>query len=334
MKKILGIHVIPGVIFYKNINDNKEMNTIELTPEIVKIVENLNKLHVFDGINPVDISRKGYETMAIQLSGKKEAVKMIEEFNIRSKNQEIPVRIYRPNEIVNEKSPAIIYLHGGWFISGSFETHDAIVRQLANVTGSAIVFVDYRLAPEHPFPAGFDDAQLATEWILNNSDSLNIDKNRIGIIGDSAGAALAVGVSTRLGRQLRFQVLIYPAADNQLNTQSWDEYENGPIINKEEGIKAWNWYLADPKDQQNPMAIPLLIKDFKNTPPTLILLAEHDPLRDEGKQLAENMKTSEIPVQIMHYKKMVHGFMHMGAVLKETKEALWDIAAFTKENSQ
>jgi acetyl esterase len=320
------------MIFYKNINHSKEMNTTKLTPEITKIIENLNKLHVFDGINSLDISRKGYETMAIQLSGKKEAVKMIEEFNIRSKNHEIPVRIYRPNEIINEKSPAIVYLHGGWFISGSFETHDAIVRQLVNATGSAIVFVDYRLAPEYPFPAGFDDAQSATEWVVNNSDSLNIDKNMIGIIGDSAGAALAVGVSTRLGEHLRFQVLIYPAADNQLNTQSWKDYENGPIINKEEGIKAWNWYLTDPMDQQNPMAIPLLIKDFKNTPPTLILLAEHDPLRDEGKQLAENMKTSEIPVKITHYKEMVHGFLHMGAVLRETREAFRDIAAFTKEN--
>ena len=332
MKKILGIRVIPGVIFYRNINHNKEMNTIKLTPEINKIIENLNKLHVFDGINPLDISRKGYETMAIQLGGKKEAVKMIEEFNIRNENHEIPVRIYRPNGIMNEKSPAIIYLHGGWFISGSFETHDTIVRQLANVTSSVIVFVDYRLAPEHPFPAGFDDAQSATEWILNNSDALNIDKNKVGIIGDSAGAALAIGVSTRLGQQLRFQVLIYPAADNQLNTQSWKDYEYGPIINKDEGIKAWNWYLNDSKDQQNPMAIPLLIKDFKNTPPTFILLAEHDPLRDEGKQLAQNMKVSEIRVKITHYKEMVHGFMHMGAVLKETREAVLEIAAFAREN--
>ena len=112
---------------------------------------------------------------------------MLEEFNIRSKNHEIPVRIHRPNEIINEKSPAIIYLHGGWFISGSFETHDAIVCQLANATGCAIVFVDFRLAPKYPFPAGFDDAQSATEWIVNNSDSLNIDKTMIGIIGDSAG---------------------------------------------------------------------------------------------------------------------------------------------------
>jgi len=307
------------------------MNTVQLNPEITKIIENLQKIHVSDGKDILDMSRKGYETMALQLGGKKEAVKVIEEFKIYQNNNEIPIRIYRPNESENEKSSAIIYLHGGWFISGSFETHDAIGRQLANAMGSAIVFVDYRLAPEHPFPAGFDDAQFATEWIINNAEKLNLDKNKIGIIGDSAGGALAASVSTQLGDQLKFQVLIYPATDNKLNTQSWSVYENGPIINKEEGIRAWKWYLNNPSDQQNPLAIPSLIKDFKNTPPTFVLLAEHDPLRDEGQQLAENMKASGIEVETVVYKEMVHGFMHMGAVLRETKEAVQEIATFTKE---
>lgn len=308
------------------------MNTINLTPEINKIVENLQKIHVFDGQNTLDMSRKGYETMAVQLSGKKEMIRMIEEFNIHQDTHKIPVRIYRPNGIENEKSAAVIYLHGGWFVSGSFETHDAIVRQLANATGAAIVFVDYRLAPEYPFPAGYDDARSATQWILDNADHLHLDKNKIGIIGDSAGGALAASVSTQLGDQLKFQILIYPAADNGLNTNSWKDYENGPIINKEEGIRAWNWYLTTSEDRQNPLAIPLLIKDFKNTPPTLVLLSEHDPLRDEGQQLAEHMKASGIQVKTVVYKEMVHGFLHMGAVLKETGEAVQEIATFTKES--
>ncbi len=322
--------MIMGLISCKTIN-NYKMNTVQLNPEITKIIENLQKIHVFDGKDILDMSRKGYETMALQLGGKKEAVKVIEEFKIYQNNNETPIRIYRPNESENEKSSAIIYLHGGWFISGSFETHDAIVRQLANTTGSAIVFVDYRLAPEHPFPGGFDDAQFATEWIINNAEKLNLDKNKIGIIGDSSGGALATSVSTQLGGQLKFQVLIYPATDNKLNTPSWSVYENGPIINKEEGIRAWKWYLNNPSDQKNPLAIPSLIKDFKNTPPTFVLLAEHDPLRDEGQQLAENMKASGIEVETVVYKEMVHGFMHMGAVLRETKEAVQEIATFTKE---
>lgn len=332
MKKLIGIIIMSGLISCKTINNNTKMNTVQLNPELTKIVANLKMIHVFDGKTPLDISRKGYETMALQLSGKKEAVQMIETFNISNNNQKIPVSIYRPKGIESTKSPAIIYLHGGWFVSGSFETHDAIVRQLANATGATIIFVDYRLAPEHPFPAGLNDAQFATEWMINQADQLHLDKDKMGIIGDSAGGALATSVATQLGHLLKFQVLIYPAADNKLNTRSWKDYENGPIINKEEGIRAWNWYLANSKDRQNPLAVPLLIKDFKDTPPTLVLLSEHDPLRDEGRQLAENMKTSGVRVKTVVYKDMVHGFMHMGAVLKETRVAVQEIAAFTKEN--
>lgn len=332
MKKLIGIALIAGLVSCKNIPNDNKMNDMQLTPEIIKIINNLQKIHVFDGENPLDMSRKGYETMAIQLGGKKQPVKMIEEFTIPQNDHEIPVRIYRPNGIESEKSSAIIYLHGGWFVSGSFETHDAIIRQLANATGSAIVLVDYRLAPEHPFPAGLNDAQQATEWIIKNAEDLHVNKDKIGIIGDSAGGALAVSLATQLGDQLKFQVLIYPAADNTFSSPSWKDYENGPIINKEEGIRAWNWYLTDPADQKNPMAIPLVIKDFKNTPSTLVLLAEHDPLRDEGQQLFDQMRASGVPVEKILYKDMVHGFMHMGGVLKETQQAVDTIAAFTKNN--
>lgn len=332
MKKYIGITMMAGLICCKTLHNNSNMNTNQYSPEIVKVIENLQQIHVFDGKDALDVSRKGYETMALQLGGKKEMIRMIEEYSILQNDHKIPVRIYRPNGIESEKSPAILYIHGGWFISGSFETHDALVRQLANATDAVIVFVDYRLAPEHPFPAGFDDVQSAGEWIIRHADALHLDKNKIGIIGDSAGAALAASVSTQLGHQLKFQVLIYPATTNTFNTQSWKDYENGPIINKEEGIRAWKWYLNSVSDQQNPLAIPLLIKDFKNTPSTFILLSEHDPLRDEGQQLAENMKASGVKVTVSVYKDMVHGFMHMGAVVKETKEAVEEISVFTKEN--
>lgn len=332
MKKIIGILLFTEFISCSTINNNKEIKKMELTPEIKKITEQLQKIQVFDGNNILDMSRKGYETMAIQLSGKKEAVRMIEEFSIPQNNHQIPVRIYRPNGNQQRKSSAIIYLHGGWFISGSFETHDAVVRKLANATGSDIIFIDYRLAPEFPFPAGFNDSKHTVEWIIKNADLLNIDKNKIGIIGDSAGGALAASVATQLGNQLKFQVLIYPASHHQFNTKSWRDYENGPIINKEEGIRAWNWYLPNPEDRENPLAVPILIKDFKDTPPTLILLAEHDPLKDEGEELANNMKNAGVSVKTSLYKDMVHGFMHMGEILKETQQAADEIAAFTKEN--
>ncbi|AZA55648.1 alpha/beta hydrolase [Chryseobacterium sp. G0201] len=304
---------------------------MQLTPKITKVLDHLQKIEVFEGQNSLDISRKHYEIMAQQLSGTKEPVSIIEELSIPTESYEIPVRIYRPKGTTT-KSPAIIYIHGGWFISGGYETHDAIARKLANATGAVILFVDYRLAPEHPFPAGLNDCKDATKWLIHNAEKLGVDPQKIGIIGDSAGGTLATALTTQLGNQLKFQVLIYPASDNTLATQSWETYKDGPVLNKEWGVQAWKWYLASEEDKNNPFAVPILIKDFKETPPTLVLLAEHDPLRDEGEQLAQHMKNSGISVKTSLYKDMVHGFMHMGGILDETQAAIEEIAAFTSEN--
>ncbi|WP_223607890.1 alpha/beta hydrolase [Chryseobacterium sp. OSA05B] len=304
---------------------------MEFTSPINQIISQLEKIQSFNARDPLDDTRKYLETMSLQLSGKKESVAMIEELNIPMENYQIPIRIYRPKGKTTQKSSAIVYIHGGWFIAGSFETHDAVVRKLANKTGSAVIFVDYRLAPEHPFPAGLNDCIDIVKWIIDHAESLGIDKDQIGIIGDSAGGALSTSVSTQIGELLRFQVLIYPAAGNQLNTKSWEIYETGPVLNKEGGIQAWKWYHPEGNSHPDPLAVPILIKDFKNTPSTLVFIAEHDALRDEGETLAQNMKEAGIPVDIRFYKDMVHGFMHMGEVLNEVEQVAGEIAAFAHQ---
>lgn len=304
---------------------------MNLTSPITQIISHLEKIQSFNAKDPLDDTRKYLETMTLQLSGKKEPVAMIEELNIPMESHSVPVRIYRPKGKDIQKSPAVIYIHGGWFIAGGFETHDAVVRKLANATESVIIFIDYRLAPEHPFPAGLNDCVDTVKWASDNAESLGIDRNRIGIIGDSAGGALAAGVSTKIGELLKFQILIYPAADNQLSTKSWEMYETGPVLNKEGGIQAWKWYHPEGADHPNPLAVPILIKDFRNTPPTLVLIAEHDALKDEGEELAQHMKDAEIPVHISFYKDMVHGFMHMGEILNEVQYAVNEISAFAKQ---
>lgn len=304
---------------------------MQLTPKINQILTHLEKIQSFNPQNPLDDTRKYLEAMSLQLSAKKEAVAMIEELNIPGENHQIPVRIYRPKGKSVEKSSAIIYIHGGWFIAGGFETHDAVVRKLANRTESVVIFIDYRLAPEYPFPAGLNDCLDTVQWIVENADSLEIDQNQIGIIGDSAGGALSTAVSTQIGERFKFQVLIYPAVDNQLNTKTWDTYENGPVLNKQGGVDAWNWYL--PKEESNnPLAIPVLIKDFKNTPPTLIMIAEHDPLADDARNLSENMKNAGISLTTSFYKDMVHGFMHMGEILEETQLAINEMGSFAQQH--
>lgn len=303
---------------------------MELTSSINQIVSHLGKIQSFNAKDHLDDTRKYLEAMSLQLSGKKESVSVIEELNVPLEDHQIPIRIYRPKGNTIQKSSAIIYIHGGWFIAGGFETHDAVVRKLANTTGSIVIFADYRLAPEHPFPAGLNDCTDIVKWTVENAESLGIDPDQIGIIGDSAGGALATGVSTQVGELLQFQVLIYPAADNRLNTKSWQTYENGPVLNKEGGIQAWKYYYSEGGNNPNPLAVPILIKDFKNTPPTLVLIAEHDALRNEGEELVQNMKDAGVSVSTSFYKDMVHGFMHMGEVLNEVEYAVSEIAAFAK----
>ncbi|PWW29361.1 MULTISPECIES: alpha/beta hydrolase [unclassified Chryseobacterium] len=304
---------------------------MQLTSKITQILNHLETIQPFNPQNSLDGARKFLETMSLQLSGKKESVAMIEELSIQQENHQIPIRIYRPHGRDTQLSSAIIYIHGGWFIAGGYETHDAVVRKLANKTGSVVIFIDYRLAPEHPFPAGLNDCIGAVNWIFENAESLEIDPDKVGIIGDSAGGALSTAVSIQLGKQLKFQVLIYPAADNQLNSNTWKTYENGPVLTKQGGIEAWAGYLPE-EEKNNPLAIPVLIKDFKQTPSTLIILAEHDPLLDDGKQLSENMKNAGVDLKISLYKDMVHGFMHMGELLEEVQSAVDEMAVFAHQN--
>ena len=304
---------------------------MQLTPKITQILNHLETIQPFNPQNSLDGARKFLETMSLQLSGKKESVAMIEELHISKESHQIPIRIYRPKGKEIQQSSAIIYIHGGWFIAGGYETHDAVVRKLANKTGSVVIFIDYRLAPEHPFPAGLNDCIDGVKWVLENAEYLGIDPDQVGIIGDSAGGALSMAVSTQLGKQLKFQVLIYPAVDNQLNSKTWETYENGPVLNKQGGIEAWAGYLPE-EEKGNPLAIPVLIKDFKETPPTFIILAEHDPLLDDGKQLSENMKNAGIELKTSFYKDMVHGFMHMGELLEEVQSAVDEMASFVHQN--
>ncbi|RKE81434.1 alpha/beta hydrolase [Chryseobacterium sp. AG363] len=304
---------------------------MQLTPKITQILNHLESIQPFNPQDSLDGARKFLETMSLQLSGKKESVTMIEELHIPQENHQIPIRIYRPKGRDVQQSPAIIYIHGGWFIAGGYETHDAVVRKLANKTGAVVIFIDYRLAPEHPFPAGLNDCIDGVKWVFENAESLGIDTDKLGIIGDSAGAALSTAVSTQLGKHLKFQVLIYPAVDNQLNSKTWETYENGPVLNKQGGIEAWAGYLPE-DEKDNPLAIPVLIRDFKETPPTLIILAEHDPLLDDGKQLSANMENAGIKLKTSLYKDMVHGFMHMGELLEEVQSAVNEMAEFAHQN--
>ncbi len=295
-----------------------------------EVLAYIQGIAVPEGLTPWEAGRRFYEQF-IPLAGAPEAVSQIEEQNIPEDGHSIRLRIYRSGD--TDKQPAVIYLHGGWFNAGSLETHDRPLRQLANRMQVTILAVDYRLAPEHPFPAGLNDCERATQWILDNASLLRIDADRIAIAGDSAGGALAATLTRKFREQLIAQLLIYPVTDNALKTPSWMAFRDGPLLDMEGGIQAWSWYLPTGADHSNPDAIPLLAYDLDALPPTFIAVAEYDPLKDEAIQYAEKLKAHGVTVQRNVYKGMIHGFFQMGGVIGYATKLMQDMAAFFKTYS-
>jgi len=303
---------------------------MNLSKQVHKVLNFIEDIQVPTDLSPWETGRLFYENF-IPLAGEKETVFQIEEEIVFKEENPIRLRIYRPNDTKN--LPAIVYFHGGWFNAGSLDSHDTPLRQLTNLIQATIISVDYRLAPEHPFPAGLNDCEFAVQWIIENAASLHINPDNISIAGDSAGGALAATITRKFREKIRMQFLIYPVTDNSLKTASWNTFQNGPLLDLEGGIQAWNWYLPTTENQNNPYAIPLLAEDLDALPPTFIAVAEYDPLRDEAIQYAEKLQTKGITVKLNLYNGTTHGFFQMGKFIPEAKVVMQDMVEFFKTNS-
>lgn len=297
-----------------------------LSKQITEILTHIESIEISDSINSPQEQGRAYYEQFVSLAGEKEYIYQVQNQTITTENNQIPIRIYRPNN--RESLPVIIYFHGGWFNAGSLNTHDTPLRQLANQTQALIIAVDYALAPEHPFPKGLNDCELVTQWIIDHTSSLGINPNKIIIAGDSAGGALATTVTRKLRHLITAQILIYPVTDNKLNTSSWTTYQNGPILNLKGAIEAWSWYLPNTDDLTNPDAVPLLANDLDNLPPTFIAIAEHDPLKDEASAFAEKLEQTNTEVYTHYYEDTIHGFFQMGAHFNQTSYLINDITTF------
>lgn len=240
----------------------------------------------------------------------------------------IPVRIYRPGDATS--LPVVVFYHGGSFYMGDLETHDRVTRALANASGAVVIAVDYRRSPEHPFPAPLDDAWTALNWAYTNAAALNIDATRIAVAGDSAGGNLAAVVARRArdagAPALALQVLVYPAIDPALATDSWNTYAEGPILTRASIRNCWNLYVPAADDLTNPDVAPMYAQDLAGLAPALVITAGHDPLTDEGKLYVEKLEAAGVPVVLDHYPDMVHGFFQMGGFIDEGKRAINKIA--------
>jgi acetyl esterase len=235
---------------------------------------------------------------------------------------DIPVRIYRPR--ADEALPVVVYFHGGGFVIGDIATHDTTCQRLAAGVRAVVVSVDYRLAPEHHFPAAVVDCEAATAWVSAHASELGGDAARLAVAGDSAGGNLSAVVARRArdagGPPIAFQLLVYPATDMTCALPSHAENGTGYLLDSD----AIGWFLDNyltGADRRQPDASPLFVDDLSGLPPAFVLTAEFDPLRDEGEAYAERMRQAGVPVETSRYDGMIHGFYGLDSIFDSAKKA-------------
>ncbi|MDR3527763.1 MAG: alpha/beta hydrolase [Rhizomicrobium sp.] len=227
--------------------------------------------------------------------------------------------------------PAVVFFHGGGWVLGGFDTYGPLARQLAHSTGRVVVFVDYRLAPEHPFPAAIEDAFAALEWVTANAAALGIDKTQIAVGGDSAGGNLAAVAALAARDGLieaapQFQLLIYPCLDLTASQPSHAELASGYLLTRE--IYAWyrGLYVGAAGDLSDWRLSPLAAPSLRDVAPAIALYAGFDPLRDEALLYCSRLVDAGVAVEPIFYPGMIHGFMTMGGAIPAANDAVWRIA--------
>lgn len=263
---------------------------------------------------PIRAQRRTYDELARRFTRRRPAGVRTRDalFRVQSADP-VRVRIYEPVDRPREGSPAIVFFHGGGFALGSIESHDCVVAELALATSSVAFSVDYRLAPEHPFPAGFEDALAAWTHISENADNFAIDPALTIIGGDSAGAALAVSVCREARRnRMRLpagQLLIYPALTPAADLPSYRENAQAPMLTAETLAYFWDLYTCGGATAGDPRAAPLVDQDFAGLPPAFIATAQYDPCRDDGSVYARLLGESGVPVEYRCAQKLAHGYL-------------------------
>ena len=248
--------------------------------------------------------------------------------------EKIPIRIYTPEQSHN--SPIILFFHGGGWATGSIDTVDSICRLIAKKGSAIVVSVEYRLAPENPFPAGLNDCYAALCWTYQNAQSIGGDPRRIAVAGNSAGANLATAVALmardKNGPPIIAQSLMYPVTNSwSTDTESQAKFGKDFYLSTKQ-IESFNdGYVPRREDRKNPLVSPLLADNLKGLPPALVVTAEFDPLRDEGEAYVKRMREAGVPVVHTRYKGMIHGFVGMGRFLPQAGQAIDEMTGFLKK---
>lgn len=273
-------------------------------------------------------ARETYRDLCVP-DGPPDAVEAVTERVVPGPGGSIPIRVYTPEG--DGPHPALVFFHGGGWMLGDLETHDALCRALANATKCVVVATDYRLAPEHRFPAQLEDCYAVTRWVANNPETIGAKPERLAIAGDSSGATLAMGVGLlardRDEPEIDYQVLAYPATDYAFDTDSYEKNAQGYFLTRKDMERFWNGYLRSELDGEHPYASPLRIQNLAGLPPAFVLTCGFDPLRDDGCELADRLSDAGVPTHHTRYEDMIHGFLTMldDPDLNRAREAIDEI---------
>lgn len=293
----------------------------KLDPQVEAFLQELEDLNAppLETLTPEEARLNNIKTKQ-RLGGVSESVAKVEDHQVPTDEVNIPIRIYKPEG--EAPFPVFVFFHGGGWVTGDLDTHDALCRSICNATPCMVVAVDYRLAPEHKFPAAVEDAIAATQWVFDHITSFGGNPEKVAIGGDSAGGTLATVVAQHL-KGIIYQVLIYPVIDlSNLDTESYLSFADGYLLTRN-GM-AWfrDHYLKNEADATHPDASPLLIEDLRKQPPALIITAEFDPLLDEAEAYAKRLKESGVSVDYVCFDGMIHAFMTLAVVIDRARDGI------------
>ena len=302
----------------------------KLDPQAEAILQQIEEADLpgLHTLTPQQVRERTWPGMR-DLIGDPEAVANVENLKIRGPSGQISVRVYTPEG--RGPFPILVYFHGGGWVFWDIDVTDGLCRSLANGASCVVVSVDYRLAPEHKYPAAVEDAYAATQWVATNADRIQADPTRIAVGGDSAGGNLAAAVTLvardQGGPPLAHQLLICPTTDvSSFDTDSYRHFGEGPESLKALGQWAVKHYLTEKEQAQHPLVSPLLAKDLGQLPPALVITAEFDTLRDEAEAYARRLREAGGVVTCTRYDGMIHDFPVFAAVFDQAQDAIDEAA--------
>jgi len=307
----------------------------ELHPQIQRVLQVMAEanLRPIEAMTPAE-AREQMEATAQARKAEPLPVDRVRERSVAGPAGDIRLRLYWPNRAA--PLPAIVYYHGGGHVIGSLDTHDLVARNLCAGAEALVASVDYRMGPEHRFPAAVEDSFAALKWVHANAKELGADPDRLGVHGDSAGANLAAVVALMArdagSPRLRLQSLVYPVADYRLVGDSYDKYTQGyGLLTRESMVWFRNHYLRSPKDAEDWRASPINAPSLGDVAPAIVITAECDVLHDDGERYAEALRRAGVPVEYKEYPGMIHGFFGMMPAVDDAmnaQRAVW--AAFRR----